>query len=99
MIPLSQKAGQEYSLLYRAGLDEDRIRYYRGENRTLPRRIEIEKMLMPAGTYYLEYEIKDMFMRSIPLDRIELYWDGKEIRYPEGFTWEGKIRLVWTEEK
>ena len=45
------------------------------------------------GTYYLEYEVDDMFMRSYLLDRIEFHWDGKNMTFPEGFSWEGEVVL------
>ncbi len=47
--------------------------------------------MLPAGTYYLEYLFEDRLLRSTVLDRIEMYWDGAEWSYPEGFTWEGDI--------
>lgn len=40
---------------------------------------------MPAGTYYLEYEIEDVFMRKTTLDRIEIHWDGENMTFPEDF--------------
>ena len=42
-------------------------------------------------TYYLEYEVQDSFMRCMPVDRIEFYWDGENMTFPEGFAWEGSV--------
>jgi len=39
--------------------------------------------LLPAGNYYLEYEIEDMFLRPTVLERIEMHWDGTSLTFPE----------------
>ncbi len=94
---LSQLAGQEYQLLY--PVDESGIsgktEYIIGEKHTLHRALDIEAQALPAGTYYLQYEVLDMFMRPIPLETIELVWDGETLSFPEGFSWEGTSNLRW----
>ena len=94
---LSQMAGQEYHLLYpiektKRNEKED---YIIGKKQTLYRALNIEAKTLPAGTYYLQYEVMDMFMRPIVMEPIEMYWDGKALSFPTGFTWEGTARLQW----
>jgi len=36
-----------------------------------------------------------LFMRSIMMERIEMHWDGKKLSFPEGFAWEGTMKLSW----
>jgi len=43
----------------------------------------VKEKLLPAGTYYLEYEIEDMFLRPTVLERIEMHWDGTSLTFPE----------------
>ena len=45
-------------------------------------------MPLPKGTYYLDYEIEDVFMRRMMLDRIEIQYDGQNMRFPNSGTWE-----------
>ena len=93
---LSQMAGQEYRLLYPISGDTGKKTYYSmGKFQTLYRSLEMEAKQLPAGTYYLEYEVQDMFMRPIMMERIEMYWDGKKLSFPEGFAWEGTMKLSW----
>ena len=88
---LTQVAGQEYELLY--PVDEkgtgERTMYESGPTMTMYRKISLETILLPAGTYYLEYEIDDMFTRPFVLDRIEFRWDGEKITFPDELVWEG----------
>jgi hypothetical protein len=37
-----------------------------------------------------------MFLRPATLGRIEMYWDGEKMTFPEDFTWEGTVRIKWT---
>ena len=53
---------------------------------------------LPAGTYYLEYEVDDLFTRSYTLDRFEMKWDGEKITLPDDLSWEGSIVLQWNPE-
>lgn len=88
---LSQVAGQEFRLLY--PVDPSGSRYHFSRKMTMYRAMEVKEVTLAAGTYYLEYEVDDMFMRPSLLERIELHWDGKNITFPDGFSWEGKTRL------
>lgn len=93
---LSQVAGQEYRLLYPIDkkLSWERESYLESETLTMKRIPEISVLPLPAGTYYLEYEIGDIFGRSIVIDRIELHWDGQTVSYPEGFEWSGQLDMT-----
>ena len=89
---LAQMAGQEYRLVWHvdgsAGkytLSDQRMRMYRA--------LDVAEMSLPAGTYYLEYEVDDMFTRPMLLERIQIYWDGQQISFPEDFSWEGEMEL------
>ena len=55
---------------------------------TMYRALDVAEIPLPAGTYYLEYEIEDVFMRKTTLDRIEIHWDGENMTFPEDFCWE-----------
>ena len=50
--------------------------------------LDVAEIPLPAGTYYLQYEIEDIFMRKTVLDRIEIHWDGENMSFPEDFSWE-----------
>ena len=60
---------------------------------TFARALDIGEVALPEGTYYLQYEVNDMFVRPYYLDLIELHWDGEQITFPEDFTWEGTVTL------
>ena len=34
-----------------------------------------------------------MFMRPMPLEWIEIHWDGEKMTLPEDFVWEGEEEL------
>ena len=91
--PLAMLSGQEYCLLYPLdGQDrKGRTVYDTGKAMTVHRRLDVEKMTLPAGTYYLEYEVENIFREMLTLDRIEIHWDGENMSFPEGFTWSGEI--------
>jgi len=52
----------------------------------------VENAPLPAGTYYMEYIIYDIFMRPMKLARVELRWDGRSATVPDG-AWEGSETL------
>ena len=93
---LSQMVGREYRLLYplEQKRSVDPAEYYASERNTLYRAMTIEPKLLPPGTYYLEYEVQDMFMRQILMERIEMEWDGEKLSFPAGFVWEGETELT-----
>jgi len=96
--PLAQLAGQTYWLLYaRDGRGNGKkAEYRRGEEKTILRAMQVEERPLPPGTYYLEYELEDIFLRTARLERIEMHWDGERLTFPEGFTWEGTFQTQWT---
>lgn len=88
--PLAMFVGQEYQLMYPiddAGAGKGTYYKY-GEPQTMYRSLMVEEVPLPAGTYYLEYEVTDMYMRKAVLDRIEIQWDGETMTFPQGDAWE-----------
>ncbi|MGX8705914.1 MAG: hypothetical protein ACSW8J_04970, partial [bacterium] len=87
--PLSLLAGQEYQLLYpidganRSG----RPSYRSSAPLKIYRSLDVEEIPLPAGTYYLEYEIDDIFLQTKALDRIEFHYDGRRVTFPHGADW------------
>lgn len=101
VIQLAQLAGQEYRVLWPLDLSDrnGKKRYMpSGEMRRIARYLDIREAVLPAGTYYIEYEVDDMFMRPCALERIEMHWDGKNYSFPDGFVWEGSTPLQWGEQ-
>ena len=95
-----QLSGREYRILWPLEEDweNDGKEYIPGSGTLrIPRTIEIAEGTLPAGTYYLEYEVDDMFLRPYYLMRIEMYWDGKAFSFPEDLGWEGTDLLNWDE--
>ena len=93
---LSQLAGQEYSVIfpvYNGDYDEP-TQFVAADPRVLYRAMNLEDRMLPPGTYYMQYIVYDMFMRTIPLDWIEVRWTGDEMILPEGFSWEGTQELT-----
>ena len=87
--PLALVAGQEYRLLYPIDIpgSKGRVTYRTSAPLTMYRRLDVTEVPLPAGTYYLEYEIDDVFMRRTVLDRIEIRWDGENMTFP-GEPWQ-----------
>lgn len=88
--PLSELAGQEFQLLYPIDgtAENGRMLYESSAPLTIYRALDVKEMPLPSGTYYLEYEIEDVFMRRMVLDRIEIQYDGQNMRFPNSVTWE-----------
>ena len=97
--PLAQLAGRLFSLLYpkESAGKSGKTYYTAGDMITMPRALRFLKEPLPAGTYYLEYELRDAFLRKARLERIEIRWDGKRFSFPEGFNWEGTFLVEWTD--
>ena len=96
---LSEVAGQEYTLLYQI-LDSDgngRIQYEASAPMTMYRALEIKPKVLPAGTYYLDYWVEDMFSRQFHVGSAGLYWDGEKISMLPDEEWEGTMTLDMTE--
>lgn len=98
VIKLSQMAGQEYRLLTPLSKvsKSGNVRYVpSGPVSRLYKALDVTEAPLPAGIYYLEYEVDDLFMRSYPLERFEMKWDGEKITLPDDLAWEGSIVLQW----
>ena len=94
VIPLSRMAGQEFSLLYPIdGTEGKDIRYERSEPMTLYRALEVSEKLLDPGTYYLDFEVLDLFLRPLPLGRVEVQWDGERLSTKEE-AWGGEMLLT-----
>ena len=91
---LAQYAGQEYCLLYPVYTEQKGSgqQYEFGQSRTLYRGMSVTEEILPAGTYYLDYLVYDVFQRPITLDRAEMQWDGAHWTMPEG-SWTGEQTL------
>ena len=97
---LSQMAGREYSLLYPVYTSdyETPDYFHTAAPKTLYRYMQIQDLALPAGTYYLQYVVYDMFMRPMPMDRIEIQWDGTEAKLTDPSAWEGETVLSIADE-
>jgi len=60
----------------------------------LYRAMYMEDKPLPPGVYYIQYVVYDIFMRPIPMDIIELEWDGDSLTLPEDLSWEGTQELT-----
>ena len=94
MKTIDQMVGQNFQLIYPVA-DTEEVYFKIGEENTFYRNIRLSREVLPAGTYYLEYLIMDMFQRTIPMERIEVIWDGEKLTMAEGTEWEGTVRLEW----
>ncbi|MBQ8964582.1 MAG: hypothetical protein IJ089_12465, partial [Clostridia bacterium] len=94
VIPLSKVAGQEYYLLYPIdGSNPKRMRFETSEPLTMYRSLEITAKQLEPGTYYFQYYVQDIFQRLMPVERVEIQWDGEKIIVPDG-AWEGEETLT-----
>ena len=94
--PLSSVSGQEYCFLYPVddgNKSANRVNYKASKALRMSRALLVEEQPLPPGTYYLDYEVVDVFRRSFPLESIEFHWDGEKVTFPEGFKWEGEQEL------
>ena len=98
VMSLSQMAGQDYRLLYPI-VDPSRnmkiIGFEQGPLQTMYLALKIESKPLPPGTYYIQYVVEDMFLRRIPMDWVEIKWDGKKITVPNAGQWKGTVKLRW----
>ncbi len=95
---LSKLAGQEYRVIWPLHISGGIVdtRYLpSGQAKRLFRTLDVAEITLPAGTYYLEYEIDDIFQRPYVMERIEFYWDGEKIRLSEKTPWEGPFKVQW----
>jgi len=85
--PLAMYAGQEFRLMYPLDISEKRKRYAFSDDLTMYRSLDIKEIPLPPGTYYIEYEARDIFMRSTLVDRLEFQWDGENVTFPHIDEW------------
>ena len=50
---------------------------------------------VPAGTYWVEYEVMDRFMRTFRMEKVAFYWDGQAFTFQEASNWKGIVKPVW----
>jgi hypothetical protein len=92
VFPLAVMSGQEYRLLY----PHDSGNGYSWSMSTkVTRQLSVSEVPLPPGTYYLEYELVDNFMRTARTDRIEINWDGENLTFPGLQSWEGEWIPRW----
>ena len=92
---LAAKAGVDYQLLYPVlGGDPGAAPgFMASREMTMFRSLEIGEIPLKPGTYYIEYELEDIFGRSTILDRVETCWDGEDFRVADDTAWEGRYEL------
>ena len=93
---LSEVAGQEYTLLYPIdGTGSNgRTQYEASAPMTIYRALDIRPKDLPAGTYYLDYWVEDMFTHLMYVGRAGLNWDGTKVSLLPGKEWEGTKTLA-----
>ena len=94
---LAKLAGQNFHLIYptdAVGEDGRRMFQSSDEALTMYRALDVEEIPLPAGTYFIEYEVDDMFERPFVLERIELHWDGETLTVPNADAWTGETLLT-----
>ena len=90
---LAQFAGREYQLLYPVYTTEsdEKTRYEVGQPSKIYRSMVVTTVTVPAGRYFIEYVVEDVFGHQMVFDPVEVIWDGETLRMPEGTVWEGTI--------
>ncbi len=83
--PLSALTGQEYQLLYPIYGGAD---YQFSKALSMYRSLDVQEIPLPPGTYYLQYEIDDVFLRQTFAEMIEIHWDGEKMTFREDMEWE-----------
>ena len=93
---LAQLAGQEFRLLYPIdGAERNgKTLYEASEPMTLYRSLRVTKEPLPQGPIYIEFWVRDMFMRPLTIGKVEMYWDGQTLTLAPGETWEGTTLLT-----
>ncbi len=97
---LAQMAGQEFRLLYPVdGAEHDgKTVYETSKPLTLYRSMRVTREPLPPGPIFIEFWARDMFMRRLPIGRLEMLWDGRTLTLAPGQTWEGTVTVVAPEE-
>ena len=93
VMSLSQVAGREYNLVYEVHGEKRGSRpYVLSPTMIMYRSMKLEEIILPPGTYYLDFTIYDVFMRPMRLETVELQiledhtitivsepWEGTEV--------------------
>ena len=96
---LSQVAGREYNLLYEVHGEKRGSRpYVLSPTMIMYRSMKLEEIILPPGTYYIDFTIYDVFMRPMRMETVELQimedhtirimgepWEGTEILDAEAY--------------
>ena len=92
---LAQLAGQEFAPVYPIfdGEYDSGDDWFKGQTLKMYRTLEVTNEPLPAGTYYIEYVIYDMFMRPMFLDWARMDWDGQTATFPDADSWQGEVEL------
>ncbi|MBQ8110739.1 MAG: hypothetical protein IJ124_11325 [Clostridia bacterium] len=85
--PLATLTGQEFRLLYPLDGSGRKNRYAFSDDMTMYRWLEVEEIPLPAGTYYIQYEVQDIFKRFSKIERFEFRWDGENVTFPHIDEW------------
>ena len=95
--PLAMVAGRKFRLLYpKDGTEEaGKPDYAMSDELTMLRAMDIEEIPLPPGTYYIEYEVEDIFMRTARFGKIEIRWDGEKMTFPHADEWTGTAPLTF----
>ena len=90
-------AGRRFRLLYpKDGTEEaGKPDYTMSDELTMLRAMDIEEIPLPPGTYYIEYEVEDIFMRTARFGKIEIRWDGEKMTFPHADEWTGTAPLTF----
>ena len=82
---LSTMLGQDYQLLYPLYAEGENVEnaYAKSEELTMYRNIDMEEMLLPAGTYYCRYILQNCLEENFTTDMVKLYWDGTDFSAAE----------------
>ena len=92
-ISLAQVAGREYNLLYEVQGEKPARPYVFGPAMTMYRAMKVEEVILPPGTYYIDFVIYDVFTRPMRLETVELeILEDYTIRIPDE-PWEGTVTL------
>ena len=90
VMSLSQVAGREYKLLYEVEGEKRAAGSYTGSPAMIMyRSMELDEILLPAGTYYIKFTIYDAFMRPMHLDTVEFEITEDHVIRLLGEPWEG----------
>ena len=99
VMSLSQVAGREYNLLYEVhGEKRGSKPYVFSPTMIMYRSMKLEEIILPPGSYYIDFTIYDVFMRPMRMETVELQimedqtirilgepWEGTEILNAESY--------------